>query len=70
MIEIIAHEKATKVIDTRKPIGKFLVLNNGIYTGIDNQTGDAWTEGFKSLKDCLEWLKGYNLEDFLKETCL
>ncbi|OAA90813.1 hypothetical protein [Clostridium coskatii] len=67
MIKIISEKEASKVIDTRKPIGQFLVLDKVGFTAIDNQTGDAWTEGFKDLNDCLKWLQGYNsLENFLE----
>lgn len=66
MIEIISEKEASKVIDTRKPIGQFLVLDKGGFTAIDNQTGDAWTEGFKDLRNCLAYLNGAGLEDCLE----
>lgn len=62
MINIISEEKAIKVINNRKPLDRFIVLENNGFTGIDNTSGDAWTESFKSLKNCLKWLNGAELE--------
>lgn len=66
MIEIITPEKADNIFNTGKPYGKFLLLDNCSFTGIDNQTGDAWAEGFKDLKNCLAYLNGADLEDCLE----
>lgn len=66
MIEIITGEKADKVIKTEKPYGSFIVLEEGGFTGIDNTTGNAFTEDFKDLKNCLAYLNGADLEDCLE----
>ena len=66
MIKIVMPEKAAKVIDSRKPMGQFLVLNKDAYTAIDNSNGEAWTEDFRNLKNCLMFLNGANLEDCLE----
>lgn len=56
---LITNELAIKIIDSRKPMGVFYTkVANGTYMGIDNSTGDAWTEDFESLEDCLKWLEG------------
>lgn len=47
---------AEKIIETRQPIGLFYVKQNALYTGIDNRTGDAWTEDFSDQKSCFDWL--------------
>ena len=39
------------------PIGRFYHKDGDIYVGVDNSTGDAWTEDFTSLEDCLAWLQ-------------
>lgn len=41
-----------------EPIGLFWHKDSDIFVGVDNSTGDAWTEGFTTLEDCLAWLKG------------
>ena len=46
------------IIDTRQPRGLFYTRENGMYVGIDNTTGEAWTEDFKTLGACMEWLHG------------
>jgi hypothetical protein len=56
----IDKKKASEIIETRIPQGKFYHISeyNGIkiYVGIDNHSGDAWTEDFKSLSSCKKWL--------------
>jgi hypothetical protein len=66
VIKIITPEKADQVIETRKPYGSFIVLEEGGFTGIDNTAGEAFTEDFKDLKNCLAYLHGAELEDCLE----
>lgn len=54
----ITQAKALDIIETRKPCGLFFLKEGEGYTGIDNQTGDAWTEEFQTKNECLKWLKG------------
>ncbi len=62
-IEVINSQKAKEIIENREPIGRFIIEYVGnIYTGIDNSNGDAWTEDFKSFDNCINWLKGEDLE--------
>lgn len=54
----ISQDEATAIINTREPRGLFL-LDTGIeIVGIDNETGDAWTEEFPDRVECMEWLIG------------
>jgi len=67
MIEIITSEQADSIIETRKPYGRFLILNRDkTFTGIDNLDGEAFTEDFKDLRNCLAYLHGAPLEDCLE----
>ena len=61
-IRKISYEQAGRIIDTRYPLGLFYVLKNGVYTGIDNATGDAWTEPFPNLRRCKRWLTNQNID--------
>ena len=36
--------------------GTYYTVENGRYVGIDNRTGDMWTEDFRSKHACLKWL--------------
>lgn len=56
-IKKITPAEASNVIETRKPLGLFYCIDNGIYVGIDNRTGDAWTEDFRDLSAIKKWLK-------------
>jgi len=65
-IRKITNSEATNIIETRQPLGLFYIAEEDInseitYVGIDNRTGDAWTEEFELLSECKEWLKG-NIE--------
>lgn len=52
---------AAVIIETRKPQGKYWIMDESRkFIGIDNSTGEAWTEEFDNLNDCLKWLKGEN----------
>ncbi len=60
-IKKVTPEEATAIIETRKPRGLFYTIDQTgtgkkVYVGIDNQSGDAWTEDFKSLGACKRWL--------------
>lgn len=59
-IKKITKEEASTIIETREPRGLFYTAesyeNGNIYVGIDNCSGDAWTEDFKSLSPCKRWL--------------
>ena len=56
MIEQITSERASEIIDTRKPHGLYILQSGDMFVGIDNETGDAWTEEFKTEKECRDWL--------------
>ena len=62
-IKKVTQEEASDIIESRKPLGLFYCIekskdNRNIYVGIDNRSGDAWTEDFKSLSTCKRWLIG------------
>jgi hypothetical protein len=54
----INKEQASKIIEYREPEGLFYHKDGDKFIGIDNSSGDAWTEEFGDLDTCLEWLKG------------
>ena len=58
MIKEVSEEKADKIIETRKPEGLFFLMEGDKIIGIDNSTGDAWTEEFTNMKDFLNWVTG------------
>ena len=61
-IKKISDEQAGRIIDTRYPLGLFYVLKAGVYIGIDNSNGEAWTEEFSDLRKCKRWLSNPNIE--------
>lgn len=60
MMEIkkITPEEASNLIETREPKGLFYTIEDGLFIGIDNRSGDAWVEEFISLSGCKKWLVG------------
>lgn len=52
----ISSEDAKTIIESRHPYGLFFLKDGGVYVGIDNRDGDAWTEEFPTKRKCLEWL--------------
>jgi hypothetical protein len=53
--DIILSEKNGKY----EPLGLFYLKekDSNVYVGVDNSSGYAWTEDFKSLSACKHWLK-------------
>ena len=43
--------------DRYEPLGLFYLKEGGKFVGIDNSTGDAWTEEFQDEASCLRWLR-------------
>lgn len=39
------------------PLGLFYLKENAKFIGIDNSSGNAWTEEFSDLAACIAWLR-------------
>ena len=60
----ITEQEAEEIILTRRRYGLFWVKENGKFIGIDNTSGDAWTEEFNDLEICILWLSSdISIED-------
>jgi len=55
-VQKITSDALRQIIDTRQPLGLFYALADGVYTGVDNRDGNAWTEAFPDLRRCKRWL--------------
>lgn len=55
-IHEIGQLEASKIIETRQPLGKFWLMEGTKYVGIDNSDGDAWTEEFDDKEIMMAWL--------------
>jgi hypothetical protein len=62
-IQRVTSEEANAIIETKEPIGRFIVSNESEITGIDNTDGEAWTEDFESEQKCVTWLVGGDKEE-------
>lgn len=59
LVQSVSEYDARKIIAGRGPRGRFYTLaKDGKYVGVDNATGDAWTEEFETIGECIRWLKG------------
>lgn len=54
--EVMTEQRLLDVIETREPQGLFLYDAGDKVIGVDNSTGDAWTEEFPDREKCLRWL--------------
>jgi len=54
----VTEEEMARIIETRQPRGWYYRrAGRRCYVGVDNSTGDAWTEEFTSRRKCLRWLR-------------
>lgn len=63
MYKEITSVEADNIIENRIPRGQFLLKDGDLFVGIDNSTGDAWTEEFKKKDECVRWLAGEDLDE-------
>lgn len=67
-IETVPIERLNEIIVTRHPRGLFLSREKrrgrqrGMFIAVDNSTGDAWTEEFKSWILAEKWLTNKEME--------
>jgi hypothetical protein len=54
--EITTKQEAYNLFSCHEPEGLFFMYEDGKVIGIDNSDGDAWTEEFSSLDNCVKWL--------------
>ena len=62
--ELISRDFALNIIKNMKLeiyFGLYWTKENDVYVGIDNTSGNAWTEEFEKLEDCINWLMGEEL---------
>lgn len=61
-IEEVGVDEALEIADMYDTsdhfLGQFYYKGNSVFIGIDNSGGMCWTEEFKSLNHCMEWLGG------------
>lgn len=55
----INEHTAKGIIENRNYRGLFYFKDGDSFIGIDNSAGEAFTEDFKTEKDCLNWLNKY-----------
>jgi len=62
-IEKVTLTALQRIIETRQPRGWYYTKEaRRCYVGVDNSTGDAWTEEFRSRRQCLCWLRDPAME--------
>ena len=55
-------EFINKIIDEREPRGLFLANEGNHWIAVDNSTGDAWTEAFKTKDGAIRYLQNRDLD--------
>lgn len=72
-VRIISGAFAKRLLSTGEnggpyePIGKFIERDGDRFVGIDNSTGHAWVEDFKTFSGCMAWLIGEVSTEDIKE---
>lgn len=62
-IQEITEEAGFKVITSREPMGRFYYKEGNRWIGLDNRSGDCWTEAFGTKAECLAWLTDEEEDD-------
>lgn len=57
MIKQVSNQVAGEIIEKRDQKGLFYTVEGNTYVGIDNRDGNAWTEDFTEVQECLSWLQ-------------
>lgn len=66
MSRIVYIDKKTEDIKENNK-GLFIQQDEECWIGIDNTTGEAWTEEFDTKEDCISWLNGeFEISDYWK----
>lgn len=55
-IQKLTSEEMARVIDTREPRGLFYRIEGRTIIGVDNTTGNAWTEDFRDFETFMLWI--------------
>lgn len=53
---LITKEKASEIIESLEPKGKFLLKDGLVWVAIDNEHGEANTEELPTFEMALRWL--------------
>lgn len=67
MIKKITPSESDGIIYSQRPFGLFYLFHDGVYVGIDNSNGHAWTEDFTNLRQCKKWLLNPSMQASLME---
>ncbi|WP_392454847.1 hypothetical protein ACF3OH_12110 [Chryseomicrobium aureum] len=54
---IIKNDKLQRIIDARKPLGRFISYQKDIWIAVDNRRGYVHKKQFETLHEALTWLK-------------
>lgn len=53
----VSREQATQIIKGKGPKGLFYTINDGLYLGIDNRSGETLLKEFTNRQECFDWLE-------------
>lgn len=62
LLQKLTKKQAIALLDSGQngeysPIGRYWYKDDNSFIAIDNSTGNAWVEEFKTLRVCFEYLK-------------
>jgi len=53
----VSRDQATQIIKGKGPKGLFYTINDGLYLGIDNRSGETLLKEFTNRQECFDWLE-------------
>ena len=61
-VKEVEISEINEIIERRTPLGKFYCFHyekekGAFFIGVDNSTGEAWTEEFVTEDGCKQWLR-------------
>jgi len=57
-VQIVDKETSHKIIETRKPRGSFVTIDDNKIIAIENEAGDAFVEEFDTEEAAVMWITG------------
>ena len=60
MIKMLSKKRFSDFVQNKyvdKTCNRFITYDSGLWIGCDNTTGNKWVEEFRTLEDCVKWLR-------------
>lgn len=59
-IRMVNTDEAKRILEEKEPKGLFWTISSGMYVGIDNISGNPFTQRFRNKEECFQYLKDHS----------